>query len=136
MDKKQVGNRIKDLREEQELSQDNVCAGVWLLTGSKVSKGMLSNWESGKFTPSLPHAAALARYLRVSLDYIIGRTDVKTPIEELTLDLSDESAHLVGMRLADPNLSKALEMYFKLDGEQKQQVIDMIEFLYKKRRKK
>lgn len=115
---------------------ERVCGGVYLLSGKQVSKGMLSNWESGRYAPSLACASALSQFLGVSLDYIIGNTDIKDPAAKPGIDLSDGSAHLVAMRLLDPRLTSALKLYFELSGEQKQQVLDMIEFLHKKARKK
>lgn len=48
------------------------------------TKGNLSRWENGINYPSLIYAAYLAKYYNVSLDYLIGNTDVKAPVELLT----------------------------------------------------
>lgn len=73
------GKRLKDLRAERELSLDMVVLDIENKYEIEISKGHLSRWENGKNLPSVKHAAYLAAYFNVSLDYLMGLTDVKTP---------------------------------------------------------
>ena len=57
--------RLRQLREEKDLKQTTVADEL------HISRTTLSNYEAG-MTPSIENAIALARYYRVSLDYIVG----------------------------------------------------------------
>ena len=46
---------------------------------TNINKSMLSRWENGINDPSLEYAKNIAAYFDVSLDYLIGLTDVRTP---------------------------------------------------------
>ena len=77
------GKRLKELRESRELTMDMVVYDVKNKYNIEFTKGNLSRWENGINNPSLVYAAYLAKYYNVSLDYLIGNTDVKTPTELL-----------------------------------------------------
>jgi transcriptional regulator with XRE-family HTH domain len=80
---KEVGKRLKELRQQRELTMDMVVYDVAHTYNIEFTKGNLSRWENGINCPSLIYAAYLAKYFNVSLDYLIGNTDVKTPVELL-----------------------------------------------------
>ncbi len=73
------GKRLRALREERDLSLDMVVYDIDQKYTIEITKGHLSRWENGKNLPSVRYAAYLAKYYNVSLDYLIGLTDVKTP---------------------------------------------------------
>lgn len=73
------GKRLRALREERDLSLDMVVYDIDQKYTIELTKGHLSRWENGKNLPSVRYAAYLAKYYNVSLDYLIGLTDVKTP---------------------------------------------------------
>lgn len=77
-----IGNRIKQLREERELTMDMLVEdinGRYQLE-NPLNKGMVSRWERDINNPSLDNARCLCDYFNVSLDYLIGMTDVRTPV--------------------------------------------------------
>lgn len=63
-------NRIRALREDRDLRQIDVAAA----TG--IDQKTLSNYETGKTRPDSDALVALADFFCVSVDYLIGRTDV------------------------------------------------------------
>lgn len=79
-----LGERLKELRQQRELTMDMVVYDVSNTYQIEFTKGNLSRWENGVNYPSLVYAAYLAKYYNVSLDYLIGNTDVKAPVELLT----------------------------------------------------
>lgn len=85
---KGVGERIKGLRLERDLSMDMVVADMnqkYLIELDKpINKSMLSRWENDKVNPSMQSAKCLCDYFGVSLDYLIGLTDKRTPVHLLT----------------------------------------------------
>lgn len=79
-----LGERLKELRKERDLTLDMVVYDISKKYNTEITKGNLSRWENGKNVPSLRLAAVLCKYYGVSLDYLIGNTDIRTPIELLT----------------------------------------------------
>lgn len=71
------GKRLKQLREDNDLRQEDVGKIV------NVEKSTVSQWESGKRTPDVETIMKLADYFNVSIDYILGKTDIPTPIETI-----------------------------------------------------
>ena len=65
--------RIRDLREDNDYSQKIVAD---LLS---VHQTTYSSYELGKLEIPLESLEKLADFYRVSVDYLLGRTDVKEP---------------------------------------------------------
>ena len=63
--------RIADLREDADLKQETVAA----LLGT--SQTQYSRWERGEREIPFHHVITLAKYYKVSLDYIAGLTNNK-----------------------------------------------------------
>ena len=63
-------NRIRDLREDMDLRQVDVAEA----TG--IDQKTLSNYENGQTQPDARALIALADFLHVSIDYLVGRTDM------------------------------------------------------------
>ena len=61
--------RMRDLREDHDLSQADVAAYL------KVSKPRISEWENGKYQPSIDTVISLANLYNVSTDYLLGLSD-------------------------------------------------------------
>jgi len=68
--------RIKDLREDSDLSQRQL---VEIL---RMHKTTYANYETGKREIPLSVAIKLARHYNVSLDYIAGLTRHKIPLNK------------------------------------------------------
>lgn len=76
-----IGQRIKDLREERQLSMDMLVADMnqRYELSKPLNISMVSRWENEVNSPTLENATCLCDYFSVSLDYLIGLTDVRTP---------------------------------------------------------
>ena len=80
MDKINIGNRLKEIRLDRDLTLDMVVSDLKEQYRIEINKGTLSKWENGKNVPVLDERLkALIMYYSISLDYIIGLTDKKTP---------------------------------------------------------
>ncbi len=62
--------RIRDLREDRDLTQDQV---VQIL---KMHKTTYTNYEQGKREPPFDFIVKIAKLYDISIDYIAGLTDV------------------------------------------------------------
>lgn len=76
-----IGQRIKELRTERDLTMDLLVADMNRKydLSKPLNKSMVSKWENGLNDPSLENAKYLSMYFDVSLDYLIGLTDTRTP---------------------------------------------------------
>ena len=63
-------NRIKELRKRAGLLQQELAKKL------NISDSTLSGWENGKFEPDQKNLFALAEIFEVSIDYLLGRTDI------------------------------------------------------------
>lgn len=83
---KVIGEKLRELRIEKEESLEGVASKTDL------SKSLLSRYERGLVDPGLKALSNLVRYYNVSLDWLFGFTEDRTPIKRdnpLT-GLSDE----------------------------------------------
>ena len=72
-----LGKRITLLREEKGISQ------IELAKILNVSNTTLSQYESGKRVPNDEIKKHLAHYFEVSIDFLLGITDIRESVEHL-----------------------------------------------------
>lgn len=82
-DLKVVGERLKQLRTERDLTMDMVVNDVNMQFNIELRRSNISKWERGVNIPSLYMAKILCMYYRVSLEYLLGITDNKAPVDLL-----------------------------------------------------
>ena len=75
----EIKDRLTELRNERGLTMDMFVFDINNKFEININKGLVSRWENGINEPSLRYAAYMAQYYNVSLDYLIGLTDVRTP---------------------------------------------------------
>ena len=77
----ELAKRLKQLRLERELTMEQLVAdmNVRFDLERPLSRSMVSRWEAGDNDPTLDNAKYLSVYFDVSLDYLIGLTDTRTP---------------------------------------------------------
>lgn len=66
----EIGNRVKELRLERKVTQREIAEGIG------VSPVSIQRFEYGTVRPSLETLIALADFFDVSLDFLVGRSDV------------------------------------------------------------
>ena len=66
--------RIRDLREDHDKTQHNIAD----ILGT--SQTMYARYERGASELPVRHLIRLALYYNVSMEYIVGLTDTKTPV--------------------------------------------------------
>ncbi len=70
-------NRIAQLRKEKGMSQ------VSLSLKLNISQKMISAYETAKSEPSISTYMQLANIFNTSVDYLIGYTNIRQPIDKL-----------------------------------------------------
>lgn len=66
--------RIRDLREDHDKTQQNIAD----ILGT--SQTMYARYERGASELPVRHLIRLSKYYNVSMEYIVGLTDNKTPV--------------------------------------------------------
>ncbi len=93
---KKYKNRIRDLREDRDLRQTDVSKA----TG--IDQKTLSNYETGKTSPDSYALIRLADFFGVSIDYLVGRTEIDIKSKE------DLTSRLEGMKNMINEIIKSL----------------------------
>ena len=73
MPMKQYYERIRDLREDRDLTQQTVADLL------HIGQRTYADYESGKTRIPVDRLLVLARYYNVSMDYITGASDIRRP---------------------------------------------------------
>lgn len=68
-----IYKRIRELREDKDLTQ------TYIANRLHVNQRTYSRYETGELQISLDALTVLADFHQVSVDYLLDRTDVKTP---------------------------------------------------------
>lgn len=102
-----MANRIRELREEKHMTQ------VRLSIELEVSQETVSAYESGKHYPSVENLINLSRLFHTSCDYILGLSDIRSPLTKSNLEQAELSI-LEKYRQLDEIQKIRLEAY--LDG--------------------
>ena len=71
-----LGERLLQLRKEADLTQDELAAIL------KINKHSISSYERGKSAPSDEIKIAIARHFNVSVDYLLGVTDIPSALHQ------------------------------------------------------
>lgn len=71
-----IGERLLELRKDADLTQDDLAEIL------RINKHSISSYERNKSEPPDTIKIAIAQFFNVSVDYLLGLTDVPTPVEE------------------------------------------------------
>lgn len=66
-------NRLRDLREDKDLKQKDLAKVL------QIHQTTYSDYELDKLNVPVPTLHILADFYQVSIDYLLGRTNVKQP---------------------------------------------------------
>ncbi len=113
-----LGNRIKILREELGLKQEE------LANKMSVSPSSIGMYETNKREPNNELILKLAQFFGVSTDYLLGKSDIRNPGKQID-DVLNEA--MIGM---------SKEEYEALTETQKKQIRDFALFVKNQNDKK
>ncbi len=98
--------RIRILREEKHMSQQRLALEL------NVSQEMISRYELDKSIPNIDMIIKIAKYFRVSTDYLLEFSDDKVPIDSYGLTKKEKEILLCYKRM-DSRQKEKLEAYLK-----------------------
>jgi ribosome-binding protein aMBF1 (putative translation factor) len=88
------GNRLQEARKNKGLSQEDVAQFL------KTKAPVIGRYERDEMKPSIEVASKLADLLEISLDYLVGKTDIQVDknifkrIVEISKFSKDEKNHI------------------------------------------
>ncbi len=77
-------DRFRFLREERNINQED----FGLLFGA--SKHQVYNWETGRGEPDSEMMKMIAKACKVSVDWLIGNSNIRTPIDTIAAHRTDD----------------------------------------------
>ncbi|MFZ5352777.1 MAG: helix-turn-helix domain-containing protein [Bacillota bacterium] len=84
-----IGIRLKDLREERNLLQKDIAKIIG------ITDNAISNYERGTRIPDTETLSRLADFFGVSIDYILGKTNIKNVNEKMKASQQAEDIYKV-----------------------------------------
>lgn len=72
-----LGERLKELRKEKKLLQKELAYDL------NLSQETISLYETNRREPDYTTLIKIADYFNVSVDYLLGRTDIKDPMNKI-----------------------------------------------------
>ena len=94
MEYTEIGKRIKVLREEKNVTQKEAAQQIG------IQQSTLSKYERGIQNPRFQELCLISDWLGVSVDYLLGRTDIKSTPTDGKLQAAAEVTGLSGNALA------------------------------------
>lgn len=83
------GDRLKLLRSERKLNQSH-CADIFNLSASAIG-----SYERNEREPDYAHLVQFADYYKVSIDYLMCRTDERLTVEDYTRQKTYDLKHIL-----------------------------------------
>ncbi|WP_368664498.1 helix-turn-helix domain-containing protein [Streptococcus gallolyticus] len=99
--------RLKELRKETGLTQKEIANQI------HVGQNSYSNWENGNRKPTAEITSKLAEFFNVSIDYLLGKTDIKERNENNSIESTANV--LFRTTVKDLNLTPEQEEQLKKD---------------------
>ncbi|SDL83933.1 helix-turn-helix domain-containing protein [Pedobacter antarcticus] len=105
------GKRLIEVRKAKKLSQDDVAKKL------ELHGAVIGRYERDEVKPSIEMAAAIADALEVSLDYLVGNTDLLLDksiikrIQDIQLLAGEDKGHLFALMDAFLRDAKAKQAY-------------------------
>lgn len=94
-----LAERIKELRTEKDLTQE----GFGKIFG--IVKSTVSLYESNKSTPDDEIKKKIAEYFNVSLDYLMGASDIRNPYTKTIIKQEEE--YIIPEEFTNPDEARA-----------------------------
>lgn len=100
-----IGDKIKQLREEINMSRSELAQKIG------ITYYALSKYETNERQPDYDTLKNIANLFDVSTDYLLGRTDIRTPYNKTTTDKEKTPFNIDEL---SPESQKELEKFIEL----------------------
>jgi transcriptional regulator with XRE-family HTH domain len=75
------GERFKSLRLEKQMGQEELINDFNKKYNFGFTKSAVSQYENGKRIPEIDSLTSFADYFKVSIDYLLGKSDIRSQAE-------------------------------------------------------
>lgn len=121
--------RIRDLREDSDLTQQQLCEKLCM------HKTTYVNYEQGKRNIPFELAVTLADFYHVSLDYLAGRTNIKQKFVSDKVKALNSQLGKIKNEPLNPNELKLIKQYRTLNKRNQDRLEDFLEILEETQKK-
>lgn len=118
----QFGEKLKELRDERDLTQKQVADFIG------VSERVYGYYEKDRFPKDEIVLKKIASFFNVSLDWLVGNSDIKEPAEKI-IERNNDTEYTIAL-----HDNKGYD--YNLPEEARQEINDFIEFVRQKYGKK
>ncbi len=104
-------NRLRDLREDRDLKQSDIAKIL------NISQQYYQCYESGKNEIPTRHLITLAKFYNISIDYIVGITDIPRMLDGSELQSSDAKIAKIAEKIecSDSKIKKAICVLLEIE---------------------
>ncbi len=88
LNKEKFANRLRTLRQNRGISTRSLATAIGLK-----SHGAIAQFEKGTSLPAIDTLVKLAEYFEVTLDYLVGVTDIPYPIPPKLVNIINNTAN-------------------------------------------
>lgn len=100
-----IAERLKLLRKEAELNQEETAAKLSRVRGTVIDRSLISKWETLFHAPEIENILALAEIFNSSAEYILGKSYIAHPEQQhndiLEILKNDPQARMVAKITGD-----------------------------------
>jgi len=111
LNKEKFANRLRTLRHNRGISTRSLAASIGLK-----SHGAIAQFEKGTSLPAIDTLVKLAEYFEVTLDYLVGNTDMPYPIPSNIVNIINNTA----------NSSELMDLLTKMSQFERQEASDKL----------
>ncbi len=109
-----LGEKIRDLRKQNKMTQQDLSNELNNRFGLKVDRVMISKWETGFQTPVVYTISCLAKIFGVSMDYL---NSSNSPIPKHSFDLSEHESELILAYRSHPEMQLSVDKLLGLESD-------------------
>lgn len=131
LNKDVFANRLKSLRENRGISTRNLAAAIGLK-----SHGAIAQFEKGTSLPAIDTLVKLAEYFEVTLDYLVGVSEISSPSTPAGYDTTkpkETATNIISnerQESSDEPVHKTEELIAGLDEESMAELHKFIRYLH------
>lgn len=109
-----LGEKIRDLRKQNKMTQQDLSNELNNRFGLKVDRVMISKWETGFQTPVVYTISCLAKIFGVSMDYLNSSSN---PTPKHSFDLSEHESELILAYRNHPEMQLSVDKLLGLEPD-------------------
>ncbi|RCX08679.1 helix-turn-helix protein [Anaerobacterium chartisolvens] len=119
------GEILKQLRKENNVKQKDLAKHL------NFTREAISNYETNRKEPEFDTIKRIAEFFNVSIDFLLGHTDIRTPVDKK----EEDSALMLNKLIEDNQKEFSLIRKIKENGIELDEIEKYVDFLISKKDK-